>query len=145
MIYLKAFVIGGLICAVGQILIDRTKLTPARIMVLFLLAGMALSAVGLYEPLVKFAGSGAAVPISGFGHVLANGVREAIQKDGPIGILTGGLTAGAAGIPAAIFFGLLAALFAKPKEKQRKICKCAVNFLPPTGKKSIMCYNKSIR
>lgn len=117
MIYLKAFVIGGLICAVGQILIDRTKLTPARIMVLFLLAGMALSAVGLYEPLVKFAGSGAAVPISGFGHVLANGVREAIQKDGPIGILTGGLTAGAAGITAAIFFGLLAALFAKPKEK----------------------------
>ena len=102
---------------VGQILVDRTKITPARIMVLFLVAGVVLSALGLYEPLVEFAGAGATTPISGFGHMLAKGVREAVEERGLLGALTGGLTAGAAGISAAIFFGLLAALVSKPKSK----------------------------
>ncbi len=117
MIYLKAFLVGGAICMVGQILVDRTKITPARIMVLFLVAGVVLSALGLYEPLVEFAGAGATTPISGFGHMLAKGVREAVEERGLLGALTGGLTAGAAGISAAIFFGLLAALVSKPKSK----------------------------
>lgn len=117
MMLLKAFLVGGLICTIGQVLVDLTKMTPARIMVLFLLAGMALSAFGLYEPLVKFAGSGASIPISGFGHMLAKGVRQAIAAEGALGILTGGLTAGSAGIAAAIFFGLIASLLGKPKEK----------------------------
>ncbi len=117
MIYFKAFLVGGAICMVGQILVDRTKITPARIMVLFLVAGVVLSAVGLYEPLVEFAGAGATTPISGFGHMLAKGVREAVEERGLLGALTGGLTAGAAGISAAIFFGLLAALISKPKSK----------------------------
>ena len=117
MIYLKAFLVGGAICMVGQLLVDRTKITPARIMVLFLVAGVVLSALGLYEPLVEFAGAGATTPISGFGHMLAKGVREAVEERGLLGALTGGLTAGAAGISAAIFFGLLAALVSKPKSK----------------------------
>lgn len=117
MIYLKAFLVGGAICMVGQILVDRTKITPARIMVLFLVAGVVLSALGLYEPLVEFAGAGATTPISGFGHMLAKGVREAVEERGLLGALTGGLTAGAAGVSAAIFFGLLAALVSKPKSK----------------------------
>lgn len=96
MIYLKAFLVGGAICMVGQILVDRTKITPARIMVLFLVAGVVLSALGLYEPLVEFAGAGATTPISGFGHMLAKGVREAVEERGLLGALTGGLTAGAA-------------------------------------------------
>lgn len=117
MIYLKAFLVGGAICVVGQILVDRTRITPARIMVLFLVAGVVLSALGLYEPLVEFAGAGASTPISGFGHMLAKGVREAVEERGLLGALTGGLTAGAAGISAAIFFGLIAALISKPKSK----------------------------
>lgn len=117
MVYLKAFLVGGAICLIGQILVDRTKITPARIMVLFLVAGVVLSAFGLYEPLVEFAGAGASTPISGFGHMLAKGVREAVDEKGLLGALTGGLTAGAGGIAAAIFFGLLAALFSKPKSK----------------------------
>ncbi len=117
MIYLKAFLVGGAICVIGQIIIDRTKITPARVMVLFLVAGVVLSAIGLYEPLVEFAGAGASTPISGFGHMLAKGVREAVEQKGLLGALTGGLTAGAAGISAAIFFGLLASLFSKPKGK----------------------------
>ena len=117
MVYLKAFLVGGAICMIGQVLVDRTKITPARIMVLFLVAGVVLSAIGLYEPLVEFAGAGASTPISGFGHMLAKGVREAVDEKGLLGALTGGLTAGAGGIAAAIFFGLLAALVSKPKSK----------------------------
>lgn len=115
--YLKAFLVGGLICLVGQILIDKTKLTPARILTGFVVAGVILTAVGLYEPLVKFGGAGATVPISGFGYLMANGVKEAIAKDGALGILTGGVTAAAAGIAAAIFFGFLAGFISKPGDK----------------------------
>ena len=115
--YVKAFVVGGLICVIGQIFIDRTKLTPARILVGFVVSGVILSALGLYERLVDFAGAGATVPLSGFGHLLAKGVRNAIADNGLLGALTGGLTAAAGGITASIFFGLLAALFFKPKDK----------------------------
>ena len=115
--YVKAFVVGGLICVIGQIFIDRTKLTPARILVGFVVSGVILSALGLYERLVDFAGAGATVPLSGFGHLLAKGVRNAVADNGLLGALTGGLTAAAGGITASIFFGLLAALFFKPKYK----------------------------
>lgn len=115
--FLKAFVIGGLICVVGQILIDKTKLTPARILTGYVVAGVVLGAVGLYEPLVNFAGAGATVPLSGFGFLMVDGVKEALSQDGPIGILTGGLTAAAAGITAAIVFSLIAAIFTKPGSK----------------------------
>lgn len=115
--YIKAFVIGGIICAIGQILIDRTKLTPARILVGYVVAGVILTGVGLYGPLVDFAGAGATVPLSGFGYGLAIGVQEAIKKDGLLGVLTGGLTAASAGITAAMVFGYIAALLAKSKDK----------------------------
>ncbi len=115
--YLYAFVVGGLICVVGQILIDKTKLTPARILTGYVVAGVVLGAVGLYEPLVEFAGAGASVPLSGFGYLMVQGVQEAIVKDGALGILTGGLTAAAAGITAAIVFSLIAALITKPQSK----------------------------
>ena len=115
--YLKAFVVGGLICVIGQILIDKTKLTPARILVGFVVSGVILSALGFYEPLVEFAGAGATVPLSGFGHSLAKGVRSAVVDKGFLGIFTGGLSATAAGISAAIVFGYLIALFFKPKDK----------------------------
>ncbi len=115
--YVKAFIIGGLICIIGQILIDRTKLTPARILVLFVTLGVALTAVGIYEPLVKFAGAGATVPLTGFGYTLAIGTKEAVQQKGLIGALTGCLTAGAGGIAAAVFFGYIASLISKPKNK----------------------------
>lgn len=115
--YLWAFVIGGLFCAVGQTLIDYTKLTPARILVSFVVAGVILGALGLYKPLVDFAGAGATVPITGFGNILAEGVRQAIDEKGFLGIITGGLTGAAGGITAAILFGLLTALIFKPKEK----------------------------
>ena len=115
--YIKAFVVGGLICVIGQIFIDRTKLTPARILVGFVVSGVILSALGLYEPLVDFAGAGATVPLSGFGHLLAKGVRNAVAGNGLLGAVTGGLAAAAGGITASIFFGLLAALFFKPKDK----------------------------
>lgn len=115
--YLRAFFIGGAICAAGQILIDRTRLTPARILTLFVVAGVALSAIGAYEPLVEFAGAGATVPITGFGHALSKGVREAVARDGLIGALTGGLTAASGGITAAMLFALLASVFARPKSK----------------------------
>ncbi len=115
--YLKAFLVGGLICLVGQILIDKTKLTPARILTGFVVAGVVLTALGLYEPLADFAGAGATVPISGFGYLMAKGVKEAIAMEGPIGILTGGITAAAAGIAAAVVFGLLAGIFSKPGDK----------------------------
>ena len=115
--YLKAFVVGGLICVVGQLLIDCTKLTPARILVGFVVAGVILGAVGLYGPLVEFAGAGATVPLTGFGYNLAKGVKEAVKESGLIGALTGGLKASAGGIAAAIFFSLLAALIFKPSDR----------------------------
>ena len=115
--YLKAFIVGGLICVVGQILIDRTKMTPARILVLFVTLGVALTAIGVYEPLVEFAGAGATVPLTGFGYTMAKGTLEFIREKGAIGILTGGVSAGAAGIAAAVFFGYIAALVSKPSDK----------------------------
>lgn len=115
--YIKAFVVGGLLCVIGQILIDKTKLTPARILVSYVVIGVLLGAVGLYKPLVDFAGAGATVPLTGFGYNLAKGVKEAIDKDGIIGILTGGLKATAGGITAAITAGLLASLLFKAKDK----------------------------
>ena len=117
MAYVKAFLIGGLLCVIGQILIDKTKLTPARILVSYVVAGMILGAMGVYEPLADFAGAGATVPLTGFGYTLAKGVKEAIQEDGVLGILTGGLKSTAGGITAAIFFGLLAGLIFKPRDK----------------------------
>ena len=115
--YARAFLVGGALCLVGQILIDKTALTPARILVIYVVAGVVLSALGLYQPLVDFAGSGATVPLTGFGHLLAKGVRTAVAQHGVLGALTGGITAAAGGITAAIFFGLLVALIFKPKEK----------------------------
>ena len=114
---LKAFLVGGIICAIGQIFIDYTNLTPARILTGFVVAGVALSAIGLYKPLADFAGAGASVPLTGFGHLLAEGIRKAVDSDGFIGIFTGGLTASAAGITAALLAGLGAALLFKQKDK----------------------------
>lgn len=116
--YLWAFVIGGLFCVIGQILIDLTKLTPARILVIYVVAGTILTVFGLYQPLVDFAGCGATIPLTGFGYSLGKGVIEAIDKRGLIGIFTGGLTATSGGIAAAILFGFLVALIFKPKEKK---------------------------
>lgn len=115
--YLKAFIVGGLLCVVGQILIDKTKLTPARILVSYVVIGVLLGAVGLYEKLVDFAGAGATVPLTGFGYNLAKGVKEAVDESGFIGILTGGLKACAGGITAAITSGLIASLIFKAKDK----------------------------
>ena len=115
--YVKCFIVGGLICVVGQILIDKTKLTSARILVLFVTLGVILTGIGLYEPLVDFAGAGATVPLTGFGYSLAKGVMKEVDSVGLLGALTGGLTATSAGISAAILFGFLAALVAKPKMK----------------------------
>ncbi len=115
--YIWAFVIGGAICAVGQVLIDYTKLTPARILTGFVVAGVLLSALGLYEPLIEFAGGGATVPLTGFGHLLADGIRKAVDEKGWLGIFSGGLTASSAGITAAMMFGLLASAIFKPKDK----------------------------
>ena len=113
----KAFLVGGLFCAAGQVLIDKTKLTPARILVGYVVAGVLLSALGLYQPLVEFAGAGATVPLTGFGHLLATGVQKAVAEKGILGALTGGLTASAAGITAAMIFGLLVALIFYPGDK----------------------------
>lgn len=115
--YLKAFLVGGAICLVGQLLIDKTKLTPARILVSYVVIGVILGAVGLYEPFAEFAGAGASVPLTGFGNTLANGVREAVDKQGFLGVFTGGLKATAGGITAAITAGLLAAILFRPKDK----------------------------
>ena len=115
--YVKAFVVGGLLCLIGQILIDKTKLTPARILVSYVVIGVFLSAIGVYQPLVDFAGAGATVPLTGFGHTLAKGVKEAVQEKGFLGILTGGLKATAGGITAAIACGLLVSLIFKDKDK----------------------------
>lgn len=115
--YFNAFWVGGLICVIGQLLIDKTKLTPARILVSFVCAGVLLTLIGVYEPLVKFAGAGATVPITGFGYTLYNGVVKAIGERGLQGILSGGLTSVAGGVSAAILFSFLAAVIFKPKMK----------------------------
>ena len=115
--YLKAFLVGGALCLAGQILIDKTKLSPARILVGYVVCGVLLGALGIYEPLVKFAGAGASVPLTGFGYTLSRGVREAVAKDGFLGIFGGGLKATACGITAAITAGLLVSLIFKPKDK----------------------------
>ena len=115
--FAKAFIVGGLICDVGQLLIMRTKLTNARILVLFVVSGVVLTALGVYKPLVDFAGAGATVPLTGFGHALAQGVISAVQEKGLIGAFLGGLQATAGGIAAAVFFGFLAAVCFKPKPK----------------------------
>ena len=112
---IKAFLVGGALCAVGQLLI--TNLTPARILTGYVVAGVILSAVGLYKPFAKFAGAGASVPLTGFGHLLAEGIRKTIEKDGFLGIFTGGLTAAAGGVTAALLFGLIASLIFKQKDK----------------------------
>ena len=115
--YLKAFIVGGILCVIGQILIDKTKLTPARILVGYVVAGVILGGIGLYKPLADFAGAGATVPLTGFGYTLAKGVKDAITEDGVIGIFTGGLKATAGGITAAIVAGLLVSLIFKAKDK----------------------------
>lgn len=115
--YLWAFLIGGAFCLIGQILIDKTKLTPARILVCYVVTGVLLGAIGVYQPLVDFAGAGATVPLTGFGNTLAKGVKEAVERDGFIGIFTGGLTASAGGITAAIVAALLVSLIFKAKDK----------------------------
>ena len=117
MIFLKAFFIGGLICVIGQLLIDYTKLTPGRILVTFVILGVILGAVGLYQPLLDWAGCGASVPLTGFGALLAKGTKEAVAKDGLLGVLTGPLSSGAAGIMAAVVSGLLVSFVAKSKSK----------------------------
>ena len=116
--YLKVFITGGIICTIGQVLIDKTKLTPARILVLFVVLGVILTGLGIYKPIVDFGGSGATVPISGFGYALANGVKEEIDKNGFLGMFTGGITATSAGITAAIIFGYLGALISKSNIKK---------------------------
>lgn len=115
--YLKAFLVGGALCLIGQILIDKTKLTPARILVGYVVAGVVLAALGVYQPLLDFAGAGASVPLTGFGATLARGVRDAVDESGALGILTGGLKSTAGGISAAIVFGLIAGILFKPKDK----------------------------
>lgn len=115
--YLKAFLIGGTICLIGQLLIDKTKLTPARILVGYVVAGVFLGAIGLYPKLLEFAGSGASVPLTGFGNTLATGVKEAVDKDGFLGVFTGGLKACSGGITAAIAAGLIASAVFKPRDK----------------------------
>ncbi len=115
--YFKAFLLGGILCAIGQILIDKTKLTPARILVAYVVGGVILSAVGVYEPLAEWGGAGATVPLTGFGHLLAKGVKQAVEVKGLLGALTGGFKAAAGGIASAVFFGLLAAVIFRPRDK----------------------------
>ncbi|MDD6620832.1 MAG: stage V sporulation protein AE [Eubacteriales bacterium] len=117
MIFLKAFIVGGLICVIGQLLIDYTKMTPARILVLFVCVGVLLGGLGIYQKLIDFAGAGATVPLTGFGAALAKGVKEAIQKDGFLGVITGGFQACAAGVTVAMLSGLVVALVSRPKDK----------------------------
>lgn len=115
--YVKAFLVGGTLCLIAQILIDRTKLTPARILVSYVVAGVFLGGIGFYQPLVEFAGAGASVPLMGFGNTLVQGVQKAVDTDGFLGIFTGGLKATAGGITAAIVAGLLAGVFFRPRDK----------------------------
>lgn len=118
LMYLKAFAVGGALCAVAQILIDKTKLTPARILTAYVVSGVVLGALGVYRPLIDWAGAGASVPLTGFGNLLAEGVKKAVLEDGILGVFTGGFTAAAAGICAAVFFGVVVALLCKPKSKK---------------------------
>ncbi|MDR0739022.1 MAG: stage V sporulation protein AE [Oscillospiraceae bacterium] len=115
--FITAFVVGGLICVIGQIFIDLTGMTPAHVLVSFVVLGVFFGGIGLYEPLVKFAGAGATVPLTGFGYTMAKGVQEGVKEKGLIGVLIGGTTAAAAGIASAVFFGYVAALFSKPSDK----------------------------
>ena len=115
--FVRAFLVGGVLCLIGQILIDRTSLTPARILTCYVVAGVILGALGLYEPLVRWGGAGATVPLTGFGYLLAKGVKQAVVEQGWLGCLTGGFTSAAGGIAAAIFFGLLAALLFRARDK----------------------------
>lgn len=115
--YVKAFLVGGILCVIGQLLIDKTKVTPARILVSYVVAGVILSGFGIYEKVVQFAGAGATVPLTGFGHTIATGVQKAVNEDGFIGIFLGGLKASAGGITAAIIFGLLMSFIFKAKDK----------------------------
>ncbi len=115
--YIKAFILGGFLCLIGQILIDKTKLTPARILVSYVVIGVILGALGIYQPIADFAGAGATVPLTGFGNTLARGVREAIEEEGFLGIFIGGLKASAGGITAAIFSGLCVSILFKAKDK----------------------------
>lgn len=117
MIFLKAFLVGGLICVIGQLLIDLTKLTPAKILVIFVCMGVLLGGIGVYQPLVEFAGAGATVPLTGFGNSLARGVKEAVQENGFLGVITGGLTACSAGVTVAMLSALVVALICRPKDK----------------------------
>ena len=119
--YIKAFVVGGLICVVGQILIDKTKMTPARILVSFVVLGVFLHLIGVYKPLVDFAGAGATVPLTGFGYLLSKGVYQAVSEDGLIGALTGGLQTTAGGITAAVIFGLIVALVFKRGDRTKQM------------------------
>ena len=116
--YLKVFAVGGALCAIGQLLIDKTKLTPARILTVYVVSGLVLEAAGLYSPLVKWAGAGATVPLTGFGSTLAMGVEKAVSEKGVLGAFTGGFTAAAAGICAAVFFGIIITLLFKSREKK---------------------------
>lgn len=115
--FIKAFLVGGVFCLIGQLLIAKTKLTPARILTSYVVAGVILGGLGLYQPLADWAGAGANVPLTGFGNLLAKGVREAVAEDGLLGVISGGFRAASAGLGAAVFFGLLAALIFKPKDK----------------------------
>ena len=115
--YIKAFIVGGIICVIGQILIDKTKLTPARILVMFVCVGAFMELFSLYKPIIEFAGAGATVPLTGFGYSLAKGVKEAVAEDGFLGVLTGGLKATAGGITAAIVSALIVSLLFRPKDK----------------------------
>ncbi|MCL2401623.1 MAG: stage V sporulation protein AE [Oscillospiraceae bacterium] len=115
--YGKVFLVGGLLCLIGQILIDRTKLTPARILTAYVVVGVILGAVGLYKPLVEWAGAGATVPLTGFGYLLSEGVKKAVDEKGILGIFTGGLTAAAAGLCAAVVFSFIFSMVSKPANK----------------------------
>ena len=117
--YFKAFAVGGMLCVIGQLLIDFTKLSPARILSCFVVAGLILGALGVYQPLVDFAGAGASVPLTGFGNLLAHRVEKAVSKQGLLGVFTGGLTAASGGVCAAVFFALLVALVFRPKDKKK--------------------------
>jgi stage V sporulation protein AE len=116
--YLNAFFCGGILCAIGQILIDKTQLTPARILTGYVVAGVLLGAIGVYEPIVKWGGAGATVPLTGFGYLLAKGVREAVARDGWLGVFTGGIAATAGGVAAAVVFAVIMALLFKPGDKR---------------------------
>ena len=117
--YLKCFLLGGALCAIAQVLIDKTMLTPARILTLYVVAGVILGALGVYQPLIDWAGAGASIPLTGFGNTLAKGVKTAVAEKGLLGAFTGGFTAAAGGICAAVFFGYLVALFFKPRDKTK--------------------------